>query len=686
MRMAHREDWNYGLGPPFMVLNEDVDATRASPHWRSAAGGSDPTTWPMAEVVTMRSKMLPCLEPSKLTERPIPPMTEIPRRFDRVVRCSHPSMASAWTDLIHRGTALVLPPRTTAWVELEVDHYTTAYTTLHLSSGSGTRVEIMCSECYEAPMSREGPGAQRVKGNRKDHENGRLYGPINSYTTHDGVNAYEPFWFSSFRFVRLEVTTSDQIVQLLLFSFRVTNYSLVVETEIITCPPDLKKLYDVSMDTLRNCMHETYEDCPFYEQNQFLMDSRLQMLFTYQISRDDRLARKTMHEFHASRREDGLLQAHFPSPGRTINIPLFSLFFVAMVHDHMLYFRDETLVRKYLGTIDGVLEHFARLVQGAPFDALVGRFRSPEDWAFADWVAEWTVGPPVHGMATPPAYHHDPGSGTAPPPAGGATIFSLVYAWALRLAADLADVVHRCDTATEYRQRAQTLCDAVNRHCFDRVLALYTDGPRHASYSQHCQVFAVLAGATTGTPAADLMLRTARAVSRHSAHDAGGTSSSTGAAAADSSLPMMARCSYAMSFYVFRAARLTGVYEQLWPEMIAPWHAMLADNLVTFAESESMPRSDCHGWSAGPIYEVVAEVFGVKPRLDGALEVRPKLCLLRQRPASAKIVTAKGPLTVSCDEAGRVFLDAGFEVFVYYGDSQKYVTLEKGKAVCVEEV
>lgn len=463
VQMARREDWNYGLGPPFMALHEHVDAARSPPSWRSAAGGSDPATWPAAAVVTTRSMMLPCLEPWKLARRPIPPMTEIPGRFDRVVRCSDPAIASAWTELVLHGTALDLPPQTTAWVELEVDHYATAYTVLQLVSGKGAQVKITCSECYETPMPREGPGAKRVKGDRKDHENGRLYGPVNSYTTHDGANTFEPFWFSSFRFVRLEIATSDVAAQLQSFSFRTTNYPLAVETEMTACPPDMKRLYDVGMDTLRSCMHETYEDCPFYEQNQFLMDSRLQMLFTYQVSRDDRLARKTMHEFHASRRDDGLLQAHFPSPGRMINIPLFSLFFVAMVHDHLLYFRDEALVREYLGTIDGVLEHFARLVQDGPFAGLVGRFQNPEDWAFVDWVAEWTVGPPVHGMATPPAYHHDHGH-EAGAGAGGATIFSLVYAWALRLAADLADSVRRSDTANEYRARAQALCHAVNQH------------------------------------------------------------------------------------------------------------------------------------------------------------------------------------------------------------------------------
>ncbi|KAH8773838.1 hypothetical protein F5883DRAFT_548576 [Diaporthe sp. PMI_573] len=41
---------------------------------------------------------------------------------------------------------------------------------------------------------------------------------------------------------------------------------------------------------------------------------------------------------------------------------------------------------------------------------------------------------------------------------------------------------------------------------------------------------------------------------------------------------------------------------------------MIADNLTTWAESESMMRSDCHGWSATPVWEIGTEILGVKVR------------------------------------------------------------------------
>ena len=36
------------------------------------------------------------------------------------------------------------------------------------------------------------------------------------------------------------------------------------------------------------CAHETYMDCPYYEQMMYVGDTRLEVLTTYAISRDDR--------------------------------------------------------------------------------------------------------------------------------------------------------------------------------------------------------------------------------------------------------------------------------------------------------------------------------------------------------------------------------------------------------------
>ena len=72
------------------------------------------------------------------------------------------------------------------------------------------------------------------------------------------------------------------------------------------------QLWRISLRTLNRCMHETYEDCPYYEQLQYIMDTRLEMLFTYAVGGDTRMARRTLWDFHCSQLPDGMLQSRYP--------------------------------------------------------------------------------------------------------------------------------------------------------------------------------------------------------------------------------------------------------------------------------------------------------------------------------------------------------------------------------------
>ncbi|KKY30730.1 putative bacterial alpha-l-rhamnosidase domain protein [Diaporthe ampelina] len=392
------------------------------------------------------------------------------------------------------------------------------------------------------------PFTRRAKGNRTDFEKGVLYGMTDTYTLQKGSNYYSPFWFRTFRYIRLTITTpvSNAPVSINSFTYRSAHYPLQVRTEIQTSDALTRKLWDISVNTLRNCMHETYEDCPFYEQNQFAMDTRSMILFTYLLSRDDRLARKAMQEFYATRREDGLIETHSPCPGRSTNIPTFSLFWVLMVWDHMVHFGDEVLVRNYLGTVDGVLNFFHERIN--PDTGLVGQF-DQDTWAFVDWVDGWaTPSKGFWGLAVPPAYHKT----------GSATYHSLVYAYVLSKAGELCRFIGRHDTSREYVGRRNKLIQAVKAHCFDEETGFFLDGP-----GTHGEI-------------------------KREEHG-------------------LVKASFALGFYVFRAVSLAEVYEECWSTLIQPWEKMVADNLTTWAESESMTRSDCHGWSATPLMVKMGE-------------------------------------------------------------------------------
>ena len=61
-------------------------------------------------------------------------------------------------------------------------------------------------------------------------------------------------------------------------------------------------------------------------------DTRSQILYTYAVSADDRLARKAIDDFRRSQREDGLLNASYPNRNENV-IPGFSIYYILMIHD-----------------------------------------------------------------------------------------------------------------------------------------------------------------------------------------------------------------------------------------------------------------------------------------------------------------------------------------------------------------
>ncbi|PYI20845.1 alpha-L-rhamnosidase [Aspergillus japonicus CBS 114.51] len=621
--------WNFLLGPPFMANNERVEEDPALRGWHDA--GYDDSAWESAVVQSNAVKMMPIVSHWQLSPRPIPPLPEIPCRFDGVAKSSGAIAAEDWEALLSAGQPVVVPAGESVTVDLSVDSLMTAFINLAFSGGSGARLTVLYAECYEKDLGVDTAPfpMPRTKANRAD-VSGRLYGPRDYYTVTagQGTHSFEPFWFRCFRYVQIKITTTDQPLTLSRISLRETSYPLEIKTKI-QAGDELTKIWDISLHTLKNCRHETFEDCPFYEQNQFASDSRLQMLFGYQLSPDDCLARKTMEEFHASRTADGLIIAQYPTGLPLKQIPQFSLYFILMVHDHMRYFGDPTLVRRYLGTVDSILDHFSQRLDRR---GLVGQF-APNTWPFIDWVKEWLVPGQIFQSCMPPAYH--------PRSAGAATINSLLYAMALLHAADLCTFAARPDTAAEYRARAAALRAAVNQHCLGRRDGLYTDGPGVEEYSQHTQIFAILSETITGPDAASLMRRCVE----------------------DTALP---QCSYAMKFYVFRAAEKAGVYADVFHRLLAPWRAMMAENLTTWAEDDVNARSDCHGWSACPVNELVTQVFGVTPVTPGVKGVRVRIEPRRELVAQAEgwLWTPAGEVRVNWERDGPVEVEARAQVTV----------------------
>ena len=439
---------------------------------------------------------------------------------------------------------------------------------------------------------------------------GDFVGFSDDFELSGGEFQWEPVQYRTFRFVRVEVETAAEPVEIARLDFRMTGYPLQIIGEFESSEPTDRDLWSVSIRTLRRCMHDTYIDCPYYEQLQYAMDTRLQALFGYQLAADDRLGRKAIYDFHCSMTPEGILQSRFPCNHRQI-IPGFALHWMFMLEDHLLYFGDRAYAKRFRPTMDAVFEWFDRCMDDKGLIGPMGH------WPYVDWVAQWG---PTAGV--PPAYLHGP-----------LTVANMMTIYALETAARINEATGRPSMAEEYRQRGEALRKALRSRCYDPQRKFFTDGPGVPDLSQHCQLWAILTGVVEGKEAKDLLERTLE--------------ESQGKDAAS-----WAKVSYAMSFYMFRALEMTGMYDRT-EELWKPWRDLAAAGMTTWPEDPVGQRSDCHGWGSIPLFEFPALILGVRPRGWGyeAIEVRPHpLPGLTQ--AHGTVATPHGPVRVSWKRDG----------------------------------
>ncbi|GBG10181.1 hypothetical protein PAT3040_04899 [Paenibacillus agaridevorans] len=534
------------------------------------------------------------LQPWQLTPRTIPPMYERKRSFVRVMRAE----GGTWQLCVKAEAHAQVPPGGRLIVELDAGELSTGYLRFEVAGGAGARITFLCSESYE---SEEG-----AKGIRDQCEGQVLRGYREQYRVagigrSGQAEVYETFLFRTFRFVRLEIETDAAALTVLLAEYIDTGYPLKERARFACSDESLLPLWEVSIRSLQRCMHEGYYDCPYYEQLQYSMDTRLQALFTYVVSGDDRLARKALHEFHSSILPSGMLLSRYPSTQPQV-IPGFALYWIMMVYDHLLHYDDVELAARYRPTIDAVLDWFGRRVNG---QGLVGP--APRAyWSYVDWVKEWeaTRGVPMDGQPL--------------------TVYNLMYACALEQAAAINFRTGRVETAEEYRIRAAAIRSAVNVQCWSETSGLYSDIPTSeitVPFSQHAQIWAILSGAAVGE-------RAVRLAEKLLVEEG------------------LLKASYSMSFFLFRALAAAGCYDSsysLWDS----WRDQLKLNLTTWLEDPVSQRSDCHAWGAVPLYEFTTELLGVKPAAIGVnrLVIEPQLCGLEW--AEGEVATRWGMVGVN---------------------------------------
>lgn len=417
-----------------------------------------------------------------------------------------------------------------------------------------------------------------LKKRKRDDKNGVVVGNYDIITV-DGECFFEPFWMKTFRYIKLEISGNVEIAK---FDYLETGYPLEVCSDYDFGNPKDNRLFEISVNSLKRCMHESYMDCPYYEQLQYTMDTHLQILYTYQLTSDKALCEKAIDDFAKSYRVGGLTQSRFPS-NKSQYIPGFSLFFIMMLYEHSKRFGDKNFIKHYIHIADGIINWFVQRLDG---------FMVPRSnlWDFIDWSDEYDFG------QTP---QREPGA-----------VYSLMLACALEITHEMHSFLGNNENS--YIPLSKNIKTDVKKRCYSIEHGLYADTPSKTHFAQHSQIWAVLTELETGNNAKILLEKSEK-------------------------LNCMATLAY--MFLLFRAFEKLGIYHKS-EEYINSLRCLSDMGCTTTPEwvGEDV-RSECHAWGAVAIYEFTAKVLGVTYK-DSKIKIEPYIS--GRDYAKGSVATPKG--------------------------------------------
>jgi len=479
------------------------------------------------------------------------------------------------------GQPIRIPAHSRASILLDRDALTTAYPELIVGEGRDAKIRLTYAE---ALVDEKG-----AKGNRNDVAGKHMdMTMLHDEFLPDGSARYSfsPLWWRTWRFLQIDIDTGDQPLSLLGLDAYFSAYPFQEKAAFNSDDRELDKIWEVGWRTLRLNSHETHMDCPYWEQTQYVGDTRIEALIDYVISGDDRLAKQAIEAIADSVLPDGLTQSRYPGTGVQV-IPPFSLLWIGMVHDYWMYRADTELPRKILPVSRSVIEWF---VAHQRQDGMLGKLPQNgfEFWNFVDWSF-----PPI---GAPP---EDKDGGSVPE--------ALQFVAALRDAADLEDAVGDPARARSYRENAKRTAATVYRLSWDDKRQLLADTPARQEFSQHANILGI-------------MLDVIPAEKQKHVLETILADELAGKPAYPPSQNMIA-ASYYFRFYLARAIDHAGMGD-LYLKLLSPWKEMLSLGLTTWAETPEPTRSDAHAWSAHPNYDLLTIVAGIHPDSPGFKRVR----------------------------------------------------------------
>jgi hypothetical protein len=600
--------WKDGNYVPAIVIRGPLNKGN---HWGEAAAGWKlfPTTLPDQldrEITTGRAVALGSGAPN----------ADTPITADQ----AHQPDLAQWQDLIDGKGQTVIPAHSERFLLWDLGNYYCAYPLCEISGGAGAKLRWGWAESLYRPKS-------EAKGQRDEFIGKTFHGVTDTFLAGGGAHQkFSTVWWRAGRWCQISIRTGDEPLTIHRLALDESRYPVEPESRFDDGDPELAGVLGLAARGIQMCSHETFMDCPYYEQLQYVGDSRLELLTTYAMTRDDRLPKRDIELFDFSRRNWGFVNERFPSylPQQS---PTFSMIWALMLNDYAFWRNDPEFVKARAIGLRSMLEHFD------PYLNKDDLLENLPGWPFVDWVQGWNNGDAPDGVD------------------GVSAVNNLLYVYALQKSAQVEDYLNEPLLAQRLRDRAGRTAAAVRAKFWDQGRGLMADNLAHSEYSEHAQCLALLTDTLTGADASRCFeqLRTA---------------------------PDLKRATIYFSFYLMETWQKFGRGDLILDRM-GFWKDLVKQGLKTPVEQPGDTRSDCHAWGSHPLFDLQADIAGVRPASPGFRTVR-----IAPLPANLPKIVSRTPhpdgfialdLAFAGDRCqGSVELPAGITgVFVWHGKEQK---------------
>ena len=515
---------------------------------------------------------------------------------DMMLEAKTPGAVKRGFDVLKPG--VVVPPNTkvTAWWDL--GNYYCAYPSITVGGGRGAAIHWDWAECLTGPDGKKGDRA--VFGEGLDMPN--PFGDVFLCDGREGAAFTTPWWRCG-RWCRLMIETKDAPLEIGKVEIVETRYPVEMAASFECDDPFIMKMQPVCARSLQMCMHEMFFDCPYYEQQMYPGDSRVQYLVSGLFDTEDRMVRNAITLYDTDRRENGMIPMNCPTRG-TQDALGFTCCEAMMFGDYAWNHLNRDWLRARLPGLNHTLMGMEDFLNE---DGLLGK---TPGWNFVDWAAKpWKFGVPPDGDAESPNAE-----------------MNLQYLHAILSAAITEEAMGDTTLAAHWRARAERLKAAIRRAFWCEDRALFGSTVAKTEFSEHSQCLALLADVVTGENAE----RCFKALVE---------------------TPDLVRGTIYYKHYLF-STYFKFHRADLFFGNLGFWKNCIGWNLSTILETPGIDsRSDCHGWGSHPLWHLHTGVAGVKSAAPFYEKV-----LVEPQPAHLKRIRSTTPTP-----KGDVKLDLSFD-------------------------